>query len=171
MANGIAASVGIVLGDLVFILLTIAGLSVVAETMGGLFMVIKHLGAVYLLWIGYTLLISKSATEITVESSIEKRNLIASFLAGFMLTLGDIKAIVFYVSLFPIFVDLSALHVADTLMIISVMVVSVGSVKAIYAFSAIKVVSLAKRYKFDNAARKAAGSLMVGAGTYLIVKA
>jgi threonine/homoserine/homoserine lactone efflux protein len=171
VANGIAVSVGIVLGDLVFILLAIAGLSVVAETMGGLFMVIKYLGAVYLLWLGSTLLTSKSVTEITVERSIEKRNLVASFLAGFMLTLGDIKAIVFYVSLFPVFVDLSSLHVADILTIISVMVVAVGGVKAIYAFSSLKVASLAKRYKLDNAARKTAGGLMVGAGSYLIIKA
>jgi threonine/homoserine/homoserine lactone efflux protein len=171
VANGIAASVGIVLGDLVFILLAIAGLSVVAETMSGLFMVVKYLGAVYLLWLGYTLLTSKGATEISVENAREKPDLIASFLAGFMLTLGDIKAIVFYVSLLPVFVDLSALHVADTLTIISVMVVSVGGVKFIYAFSAIKVAALAKRYKFDNAARKSAGGLMVGAASYLIVKA
>ena len=171
VANGIAVSVGIVLGDLVFIILAIAGLSVVAETMGTLFMVIKYLGAAYLLWLGYTLLTSKSKTEITVERSIDKRSLVASFLAGFMLTLGDIKAIVFYVSLFPVFVDLSSLHVADILTIISVMVFGVGGVKVIYAFSAIKVASLAKRYKLDNAARKTAGGLMVGAGSYLIVKA
>lgn len=171
VANGIAVSVGIVLGDLVFIILAIAGLSVVAETMGTLFMVIKYLGAAYLLWLGYSLLTSKSKTEITVERSIDKRSLVASFFAGFMLTLGDIKAIVFYVSLFPVFVDLSSLHVADILTIISVMVFGVGGVKVIYAFSAIKVASLAKRYKLDNAARKTAGGLMVGAGSYLIVKA
>ncbi len=39
------------LGDLVFILLVLIGLSVVAETMGGLFMNIKYLGAAYLLWL------------------------------------------------------------------------------------------------------------------------
>ncbi len=171
VADGIAVSVGIILGDLVFILLAIFGLSVIAETMGSLFMVIKYLGAGYLLWLGFTLLKSKGTSEITVEKPIKKRNLVASFLAGFILTLGDIKAIVFYVSLLPVFMDLSALYVADILTIISVMVVSVGGVKAAYAFSAIKVASLASRYKFDNVARKTAGSFMVGAGSYLILKA
>ena len=171
VANGIAVSVGIVLGDLVFILLAILGLSVVAETMGSLFMVIKYLGATYLLWLGYTLLTSKSNTTITLNKTIEKRNLAASFFAGFILTLGDIKAIVFYVSLFPVFIDLSALNVADILIIISVMVVGVGSVKILYAFSATKIASLARSHKLDNAARKTAGGFMVGAGSYLIVKA
>ena len=171
VANGIAVSVGIVLGDLVFILLAILGLSVVAETMGSLFMVIKYLGATYLLWLGYTLLTSKSNTTITLNKTIEKRNLAASFFAGFILTLGDIKVIVFYVSLFPVFIDLSALNVADILIIISVMVVGVGSVKILYAFSATKIASLARSHKLDNAARKTAGGFMVGAGSYLIVKA
>ena len=85
--------------------------------------------------------------------------------------MGDIKAIIFYVSLFPVFIDLSALRVADVLTIISVMLVSVGGVKAVYAFSATKVASLARRYKFYNAARKTAGGFMIGAGSYLIVKA
>ena len=171
VANGIAVSVGIVLGDLVFILLAILGLSVVAETMGSLFMVIKYLGATYLLWLGYTLLTSKSNTTITLNKTIEKRNLAASFFAGFILTLGDIKAIVFYVSLFPVFIDLSALNVADILIIISVMVVGVGSIKILYAFSATKIASLARSHKLDNATRKTAGGFMVGAGSYLIVKA
>lgn len=171
IANGIAVVVGIVLGDLVFILLTILGLSVVAETMGSLFMVIKYLGASYLLWLGFTLLTSKSTSTIMVEKTKIKRNLVASFLAGFILTLGDIKAIVFYVSLFPIFINLSALHVADILTIISVMVVSVGGVKILYVLSATKVTSLARSHKLDNAARKTAGGFMIGAGSYLIVKA
>ncbi len=171
VTNGIAVSAGIVLGDLVFILLALAGLSVMAQAMGSLFMIIKYLGAAYLLWLGYTLLTAKSTIEIPAQNSTGKRSLLASFLAGFMLTLGDIKAIVFYVSLFPVFIDLSSLQIADILIIVAVMVVSVGSVKLIYAFSALKVASLARRYKLDNAARKTAGGLMVGTGSYLIIKA
>ncbi|MEQ8937458.1 MAG: LysE family translocator, partial [Gammaproteobacteria bacterium] len=154
VTNGIAVSAGIVLGDLVFILLALAGLSVMAQAMGSLFMIIKYLGAAYLLWLGYTLLTAKSTIEIPAQNPTGKRNLLASFLAGFMLTLGDIKAIVFYVSLFPVFIDLSSLQIADILIIVAVTVVSVGSVKLIYAFSALKVASLARRYKLDNAARK-----------------
>lgn len=171
VANGIAVSIGIVLGDLVFILLAIFGLSLVAETMGSLFIVIKYLGAFYLLWLGYTLLTSKNTPEIVIEKPKSKRSLVTSFLAGFMLTLGDVKAIVFYVSLFPIFIDLSSLLVSDIIIIISITIVSVGCVKVIYAFSAHKVTLLARRYKFNNMTRKTAGGFMIGAGSYLLVKA
>jgi len=171
VANGVAATAGIILGDLVFILLAIFGLSIVAETMGSLFMVIKYLGATYLLWLGYTLITSKSTTTITVDKSVKKQNLVTSFIAGFILTLGDVKAIIFYASLLPLFINLSTLQTSDVLIFISVMVVSLGSVKILYAYSAVKVVAFAKDKKFGNAAKKTAGGFLLGAGGYLIVKA
>jgi threonine/homoserine/homoserine lactone efflux protein len=172
IGNGIAVAAGIVLGDLVFVMLAILGLSVVAETVGSLFMVIKYLGALYLLWLGFTLLTAKGTTSIAASNTgKEKGSFIASFLAGFVLTLGDIKAIFFYASLLPIFIDLSELRVADVLVIVCVTSAGVGGVKILYALSATKIASLARGLKFENAARKAAGGFMVGAGSYLIIKA
>ncbi len=169
--NGIAVAAGIVLGDLIFIMLAIFSLSVVAETMGGLFMVIKYFGAFYLLWLGFSLLKAQGKSTITVSESREKGHLAVSFLSGFIITLGDIKAIFFYVSIFPVFIDLSALQVSDILIIIFVTLVSVGGVKILYALSAAKVANFARDLKFENTTRKTAGGLMVGAGAYLIVEA
>ena len=171
VANGAAVIVGIILGDLLFILLAIFGLSFIAETMGSLFIIIKYLGATYLLWFGYTLITSKSRVEIAIDKTAQKQNLVTSFIAGFILTLGDIKAIIFYASLFPVFVDLSKLQVSDALIIISVMVVSLGSVKLLYAFLAVKIINFAKNKTLDNASKKVAGGLLLGAGGYLIAKA
>ena len=84
---------------------------------------------------------------------------------------GDVKAIIFYVSLFPVFIDLSTLKVEEILLIIGIAMVSVGSVKALYAVSAVKIVDFARKLKFENEARKIAGGAMIGAGSYLIVKA
>lgn len=169
--NGIAVSLGIVLGDLIFIFLAILGLSMVAETMGWLFLAIKYIGAIYLIWLGYTMLTSKIKTTITVKNINQKGSLAASFLAGLFLTLGDIKAIFFYVSLLPTFVDLEALLLTDVLMIVLVTIVTVGGVKVFYAIYAYKVATISKGYNLENKAKKLAGGFMVGAGGYLIVKA
>lgn len=184
VANGISVSLGIVLGDLVFICLAILGLSVVAETMDWLFVTLKYIGASYLLWLGYSLLTSDPATkstteptpEIAVERSNKKGSLAASFLAGLFLTLGDIKAIFFYASLFPTFVNLEALRVAEVMTIILVTIVTVGGVKTFYAITANNVASILKRDEFkkinlEKKTKTVAGGLMLGAGAYLIVKA
>jgi len=170
IANGIAVTFGIIMGDLVFILLAIFGLAIVAETMGSLFMIIKYMGAAYLLWLGYTLITSKNTPTITIDKTLTKKNLVTSFLAGFLLTLGDIKAILFYASLFPVFIDLTSLKVSDILTIISVMIISLASVKITYAYSAAKLISFARNNKFEITARKTVGGVMLGAGGYLIVK-
>ena len=94
-----------------------------------------------------------------------------SFLSGLFLTLGDVKAIFFYASLFPIFIEISALRLADILLIVLVTIVSVGSVKLAYAFGAKKVASMSERFKLEEEARSGAGVLMVGSGCYLIAKA
>ncbi len=170
VGHGVAVSAGIVLGDLVFIALAIFGLSVVAEAMGNLFMVIKYMGALYLIWFGFSLLMKSPGARESVNASRGRGSFIASFLAGFTLTLGDIKAIFFYASLFPMFVDLTALQTADVFAIVFVTIAAVGGVKIAYALSAQKIAALAKELKFERAARKIAGGFMVGAGSYLIEK-
>jgi len=169
-SNGIAVAAGIVLGDLTFILLALIGLSAVAETMGGVFMAIRYMGAGYLFWLGYTLLAATHTAINTSRNTGAKSTLLASFSAGYLLTLGDIKAIAFYVSLLPAFIDMPALQLTDLLTIVAVTVVSVGGVKVLYALAARKLVSLAHDLEVEKAARKAAGGFMIGAGAYLFIK-
>ncbi len=167
--NGLAVSAGIVLADLLFIALAILGLSAIAETFGSLFMLVKILGGIYLIGYGISLLKPKT-TEKNVEIQY-KRGLVTSFLVGFLLTLGDIKAIVFYASLLPLFIDLTIIKTPDILAIIFITLLSVGGVKVAYALASQKVANYSKNTAWEKLSRKTAGTLMVGAGSYLIVKA
>ena len=171
VANGLAVAGGIVLGDLLFIALALLGLSVVAEAMGSLFMIFKIIGGLYLIWLGYSLFSKSGATEIKANKSNKNRSLAASFMAGLVLTLGDMKAIIFYASLLPLFIDLSAIQSSDIFTLILVTIFSVGGVKAIYAVFSNRVAACARKTSMEAAARKTVGGLMVGAGGYLIVKA
>ena len=170
VASGIAVATGIVLGDLVFVMLAILGLSTIAEAMGGLFIVIKYLGAIYLLWLGFSLLKMQGSTSHTIGDAHPGASLITSFFAGFALTLGDLKAVFFYLSLFPAFIDLNALEAGDILLIVLITVASVGGVKVFYALSAAKIAALTKGIKLQNIARRIAGGIMLGAGSYIIAK-
>jgi threonine/homoserine/homoserine lactone efflux protein len=171
ISNGVAVSIGIVLGDLVFIALAILGLSALAETMGAFFVVVRCLGGAYLLWIGYSLLIAKRRRAYAISERKLNGSLLVSFLSGFFLTLGDIKAIFFYLSLFPAFVDLAFVSTADLLTILFVTVVAVGGVKIAYAIAARKIVNLTQEMTLQKGAENVAGSFMIGAGSYLILKA
>lgn len=169
LANGIAVAMGIVLGDLIFVVLAILGLTALSGMMGGFFVAVKFAAGIYLIWFGIGLIRSRTKNW-TCTYSGTGNGVSASFLAGLFVTLGDIKAIVFYASLFPAFVDISALTLPDTAVILFVTVVTVGGVKLAYAFAATKVMAMSKELGAGNKARLASGVLMVGAGTYLIAR-
>ena len=69
---------GIVLGDIIFLLLAIFGLSTIAVYLGDLFVFVKYAGGLYLLYLGFKILSSKvSKTDIKAkeELSIESNQL------------------------------------------------------------------------------------------------
>jgi threonine/homoserine/homoserine lactone efflux protein len=132
--HGVFTTIGIVLGDIIFIIIAIWGLSFLAETMGSLFVLIKYFGGAYLILLGIGLCRSKSKdveTEEVIESS-----LLSSFLTGLSITLADQKATLFYLGFFPAFLDISKISYFDTGIIIAITIVAVGGVKLGYAFMA-----------------------------------
>lgn len=170
LAHGAAVAVGIVLGDLVFVCLAVLGMAAVAEVMGGFFVAIKYVAGAYLIWFGLSLLRSNDFSP-SVSSHQNTSSLSASFLSGLLVTLGDIKAIFFYASLFPAFVDLSRLSLLDVGFIFVITLLSVGGVKLGYAYGATTVVTLAKRFGPLQSVKVVGGGIMIGIGGWLIAKA
>ncbi|OKH36599.1 hypothetical protein NIES2119_16345 [[Phormidium ambiguum] IAM M-71] len=165
--HGVFTTIGIVLGDIIFIAIAIWGLSFLAETMGNFFVLIKYLGGAYLIFLGISLCRSKSrslATEEVVQSS-----LLSSFLTGLFITLGDQKATLFYLGFFPAFVDLSQVSWWDAGMIIAIATVAVGGVKLGYAFLANKA-RLMISSNVTKGLNIAAGCVMIAVGVFLIIK-
>jgi threonine/homoserine/homoserine lactone efflux protein len=165
--HGIFTSLGIVLGDIIFIIIAIWGLSLLAETMGSLFVLIKYLGGAYLILLGIGLCRSKSKDIETEE--IVKSSLMSSFLTGLFITLGDQKATLFYLGFFPAFIDISKISYFDTGLIIAITTVAVGGVKLGYAFMADKA-----RLLISSPIRKGmnmvAGCVMIAVGVFLVTK-
>jgi threonine/homoserine/homoserine lactone efflux protein len=162
LIHGVFTTIGIVVGDIFFILLAILGLSLLAETMGSLFVLVKYLGGAYLIWLGIRLWKSKSKA-VEAEGIIES-SLLSSFLTGLFITLGDQKAILFYLSFFPAFLDLSTISFFDTSIIIIITIIAVGGVKLGYAYMADRA-SLLIAYQGINIT---AGCVMIGTGIFLV---
>lgn len=163
--HGVFTTMGIVIGDIIFILIAIFGLSILAETMGSFFILIKYLGGAYLIWSGISLWRSQPETIETEKTT--NTSLLSSFLTGLFITLGDQKAILFYLGFFPAFVDLPTLTYLDTGIIIAITIVTVGGAKLCYAFMASKaklLISAASKKRMDMIA----GSVMIIVGLFLI---
>jgi threonine/homoserine/homoserine lactone efflux protein len=165
--HGIATSIGIVVGDICFIIIAILGLSVVAEAMGDLFLWVKLCASIYLIWFGIGLW--RSVPAATKVDTIQQKSLISSFSCGLFITLGDQKAILFYLGFFPAFIDLDNLSQTDIGIIIMITIVAVGGVKVAYAFASHQASALLKDRSAKIMLNRLAGSAMLAAGCYLIV--
>ena len=169
-SNGGAVAAGIVFGDLIFVFLAVLGMAALAEALGSFFLILRYLAGGYLIWFGISLMRSKATSQLE-ESGRSVSKLSSSFFSGLLLTLGDVKAIFFYASLFPAFVDLTTIGTLDIGIIAVITVIAVGGVKLGYAYFAKLIVSSVTNHRAERAIKITAGGLMVGAGSYLIAKA
>lgn len=160
--------IGIVVGDLIFLLFAIYGLSIVAETFSELFTIIKYLGAGYLLWLGIKLW--RSTPLETDISKFKTQSKKLSFLGGLSITLGNPKVILFYLGFLPTFVNLKSLSNTDVALVAFVVSLVLGSVMLFYAFTASHARKLFRSESAQNKMNKAAGSVMIGTGAILLSK-
>src|SRR5690606_23219346 len=98
----------------------------------------RYMAGAYLIWFGISLLKSKPALQQYEAAGRSASTLSASFLSGLFLTLGDVKAIFFYASLFPAFVDLASINTSDIAIIVALTIIAVGGIKLGYAYAAIR---------------------------------
>jgi threonine/homoserine/homoserine lactone efflux protein len=168
--HGLVTVFGILVGDYVFILFSIYGLSALANTMGGFFAFIKYAGAVYLVWLGVKLLFTKKDSA-EIKPVKHGMSFVSNFITGLVTTLSNPKAILFYVSFFPAFVNLDSLDITQIICILLIATIAVGSVMIAYAFAASKTSSFFDNRKANRALNMTAGSIMISGGVIVATKA
>lgn len=167
--HGAFATLGVVTGDLLYILLALTGLAFLADAMGGLFVVLTYLGGVYLIGLGYVLWRNKTPPTMP-EAGGSVRSLKSSFATGLLVTLGDQKAVIFYVGFLPAFVDLSAVTVWGVAAVMAITVLAVGGVKLAYAYAAHKA-GRQIGARAGTVLNRLAAALMIAVGVLILVRA
>ena len=123
LSGGMAAAwplaVGVALGDLIWPLLAILGLSWVESGYGDILSLLRWAAAVIFLAMG-VMLIRKSGSLGGADSRLTKPGIWAGFSVGLAAVIGNPKAILFYMGALPGFFTLGTLTAVDTALIISV---------------------------------------------------
>jgi threonine/homoserine/homoserine lactone efflux protein len=163
--HGAATSLGIVVGDILFILVAILGLALLAEVMGPAFYFVKYVAGAYLVWFGISLW--RPVSGMRTGRAHGDSTLVSSFLAGLMITLGDQKAIFFYLGFLPAFVDLTSISGFEIGLVIAVTILSVGGVKLFYAYLGNRA-RLLTAVGVGTLINRIAGVAMIAAGLFLV---
>lgn len=98
--GGIAATLGVILGDQVLMWSAIAGVAALLTAYPHIFSAMQWLGAAYLAWLGGKMLLAKAGAAPVLH--IKPHHYLKQAL---MITLFNPKAILFYMAFFPLFVD------------------------------------------------------------------
>lgn len=165
---GLILALGILSGDFIFITLAILGLATLADVMGNFFVLIKYIGAAYLIYLGYQL-IKPQQDSITTEP-VKPTNHSTHFLVGLITSLSNPKVMLFYFSFFPAFLDLQQVSAGDIALLFLIATLSVGAVMVGYAYLASKTKSSFQTSSKTRHLRTGSGALLIGGGLFVALR-
>jgi threonine/homoserine/homoserine lactone efflux protein len=160
----VPASLGILVGDLCLMTLSAFGLALVAQAMGQLFLAVKVAGGLYLFYLAYKYWTAK----VEGDGEIVPQSAGRGFLAYLGLTLGNPKAIAFFVALLPVAVNPRELNLAGYVQLCCATFVLIPTITLGYAALASQLSRFVASRKARRRINKGAGAVMAGAGCLII---
>jgi threonine/homoserine/homoserine lactone efflux protein len=160
---------GLILGDLVWLAVAILGLAVVAQTFHEIFLVIKYVGAGYLVYLAYRMWTAPvDARDIAAAPRRDGRARL--FLAGLAVTLGNPKVVAFYLALLPSLIDLARVGLLGYVELAGISVVILMAVFGAYAVAAARARALFRSTRAMRLLNRTGGTVMAGAAVVVATR-
>lgn len=159
---------GIITGDIIFVIMALYGLSAIAEATGSLFIFVRYLGALYLIFLGYRTWIKNNTLRAIKQQ--EEISALGCYISGLFLTLGNPKAIVFYLSVLPAFLDINSLNATDVAITLAIVISVLATVLITYSFGASRLTILFQGRRAIRNVNRCSGGVMISAGLIMLVK-
>lgn len=166
LKRGAWTVLGIVFGDYVYIVAAVYGLAAAANWLGELFIWVRYFAIGYLFFIGLSLMIKKPPKLEIADA--EANSSVRNALIGFLTTLANPKAILFYLGFFPAFLDMTAISHKETLIVMLLATISVGGVMLVYALAAAAVRAQLNKPSVLHKMNISAGALIIATGLMLV---
>ena len=116
-------AVGVAIGDAVWPILAIIGVSWVVNEIAGIMIILRYVAAVVFLTMGAVLML-KADVALSGDKRLTRPGMWAGFIAGVLVILGNPKAILFYMGVLPGFFDLTEVGACDVLAIVVVSILT-----------------------------------------------
>ena len=169
--HGLGRSLYTIAGDLTANSLQMTGaafgLAAIIATSANAFIWIKWLGVAYLVWIGIQMIVTKDQPDdVAANASGQSFRL---FRQGFVTSMANPFAVVFFGALFPQFID-PTLPVLPQLVILGATYLVVdGAILLVWGWLGVRAATALRRFSF-GLVKKVCGTLMIGAAALLASK-
>ena len=167
----IASAMGNVSVTLVQASISLAGLGTILFSSEIIFQLIKWAGAVYLIYMGISMLRSSNMLLSTTQlnQSTKWYSLREMYMQSAFVTAGNPKAIIFFTAVFPQFINPDAPYLSQFFILVSTCILSAFCCFMIYAIGGQKIASLFSNTSVMKYIQKTIGGTFIGAGIGLAV--
>ncbi len=159
---------GFVVGDFVWMTIAASGLAFIAQTFEAAFRFVRYAGALYLLWMAYKIW-KAPVTKVELQPELVSEAPSSAFFSSLSLTLGNPKAITFFLSIMPLAIDLrtitpqSYVAIAVTMFIVMVPVLTAWAMLANRARRVFRSEQALKRINKGSAVVMTAAAVAIAA--------
>ena len=164
---GIVSAIGVVCGILVHTTAAAFGLTLLLKTSAFAFLVVKFIGAIYLLYLGIQAWRDKSTFRLQTSASIAKSS--ALFWQGVLSNVLNPKIAIFFLAFLPQFVDKGSSHVTLQMAFLGIMFAGFGlCFLLIVGYSSGTIGRwLMDRPRYAQFFQRLAGGILIGLGIRL----
>lgn len=169
--SSISTALGNTSASVIQAIIAISGLSIILTSSQFLFEIIRYIGAVYLIYIGYMLFKTPmSQTFDEDDTSIDSASHLSMFNQAFFVAISNPKAIIFFTALFPQFITDQNAPMSQYIF----MTITLGLIAficmMIYSLAGHKASNFFKTSKIGQYLNKITGGIFVGAGCAVALK-
>lgn len=169
--DGVVSSLGICSGLFVHAFLSAVGISAILLYSTTAFTVLKIIGAMYLIWLGFVSLKSfwQSSKQPNINASKKEFSFIRSFREGFMSNVLNPKTIVFYMAFLPQFISPEHSALAQSMILASFHFIIATLWQGILIYTICSANVFITRTSVRRSLDAISGSIMIALGIKLLM--
>ena len=156
------------LGEVLWLTVAVTGLAVVAQTFHGLFLALKVVGILYLLYLAWNMWFAPA--EPAGDALPSGQRPWRMFAAGLTVTLGNPKIMVFYLALLPTLIDLHRVGPVEWGQLVMVMLAVLAGIDLAWALLAARARRLLRSPRAVRLVNRTSASVMAGAAVAIAAK-
>lgn len=162
LVKAFSGILGISSAILIIAIISATSLGVILAQSIVVFTIVKFVGAAYLIYLGLKMFLAKSPGQLSI--SVSEKGGWACFTEGFLVSMSNPKAIVFFMSIFPQFIDVSRDYVPQFGLLAFTFSALVLFVHSAYAFFASMARSRLSSRRGAGMLNKVSGGIFVSFG-------
>jgi len=159
---------GMVLGDVLYLATVLAGLAVIAETFSTLLIAIKWAGVAYLCWLAVQFW--RSGDRVEDGGAGRGRTGRGAFVSGILVTVGNPKSVLFYISILPTVLDIGGLSFWDMAALLAVTAAILTAVQFPFAIAGARTRSALQSPRAMRLLNRGAAVCMGGAAATIAAR-